>query len=53
MDINNPAAFTRRAFLGRGLTLASAAVAVPSFLQETALALPHPLMGLSSLPGVP
>jgi uncharacterized protein (DUF1501 family) len=53
MDINNPSAYTRRTFLGRGLTLASAAVAVPSFLQNTALALPHPLMGLSSMAGVP
>ena len=42
MDLYNSAAFTRRAFLGRGLTLASAALAVPAFLQDTALALPHP-----------
>lgn len=53
MDIHHTSAFTRRAFLGRGLTLASAAVAVPSFLQQTAFGLPHPLLGLSSMAGVP
>jgi uncharacterized protein (DUF1501 family) len=53
MDMHNRPAFTRRAFIGRGLTLASAAAAVPAFLQQTAFALPHPLAGLSSMPGVP
>lgn len=53
MDIHNSSAFTRRAFLGRGLTLASATLAAPAFLQNTALALPHPLAGLSSMAGVP
>jgi len=46
-------AFTRRAFLSRGLTLASAAVAVPYFLQNTAFGLPHAAEGMTSMPGVP
>jgi len=46
-------AFTRRAFLSRGLTLASAAVAVPYFLQSTAFGLPHAAEGMTSIPGVP
>jgi len=53
MDSQTPAAFTRRAFLGRGLTLASAAATLPYFIQNTAFGLPHPLLGLTSMPGVP
>jgi len=53
MNLDHSHAFTRRAFLGRGLTLASAAVAVPAFIQQTAFGLPHPLLGLSSMAGVP
>lgn len=45
-------AFTRREFLYTGLTLASAAVAVPSFIQRSALGM-QPSAGLSSIPGVP
>jgi len=45
-------AFTRREFLFTGLTLASAAVAVPSFIQRSALGM-QPSAGLSSIPGVP
>jgi uncharacterized protein (DUF1501 family) len=45
-------AFTRREFLFTGLTLASAAVAVPSFIQRSALGM-QPAAGLSSIPGVP
>lgn len=44
-------AFTRRQFLGTGLTLASASLAVPSFLQRSALALPHSWWG-GAIPGV-
>ena len=53
MDLYNASAFTRRQFLGRGLTLASAAVTVPWFLNRSALALPSAAWGLSSIPGVP
>jgi uncharacterized protein (DUF1501 family) len=53
MDLHNSSAFTRRQFLGRGLTLASAAVTIPWFLNRSALALPVPAFGLSSMAGVP
>ncbi|MEO0629857.1 MAG: hypothetical protein AAFY46_03905, partial [Planctomycetota bacterium] len=46
-------AFTRRSFLGQSLTMASAAVTVPHFLQASAFGLPMPEAGLSSIPGVP
>ncbi len=49
---DDPRAFTRREFLHTGLTLASASLAVPGFLQRSALGLPLPMLGLSSLPGV-
>ncbi|MEZ6241839.1 MAG: DUF1501 domain-containing protein [Phycisphaerales bacterium] len=52
---NNPGeanAFTRRQFLTTGLTLASASVAVPLFLQRSAFGLPMPALGMSSIPGV-
>ena len=45
-------AYTRRVFLGQSITLASAAVAVPHFLQASAMGLPMPELGLSSIPGV-
>ncbi len=45
--------FTRRQFLHSGLTLASAAATVPWFLNRSALGLPMPALGLSSIPGVP
>ena len=47
-----PAAFTRREFVS-GLTLASAALCVPSFLQRSALAMHESMHGLSSAPGIP
>lgn len=46
-------AFTRRQFLRSGLVLASSAAALPQFLNATALGLPMPLEGLTSMPGVP
>jgi uncharacterized protein (DUF1501 family) len=46
-------AFTRRLFLQRGLVLASAAATLPQFLADSAMGLPMPAMGLSSMPGVP
>lgn len=53
MDLHNaPNPFTRREFLFTGLTLASAAMFVPSFIQRSALGLPMPAPGLSSIPGV-
>lgn len=45
-------AFTRRAFLSRGLTLASASLAVPMFLQRSAWAM-QPSGAGGSVPGVP
>ncbi len=45
-------AFTRREFLSRGLTLASAAATLPLFIQRSALAIPHAAPGMSSIPGV-
>ena len=53
MDLHDVNAFTRRQFLHRGLTLASATLAVPAFLQRSALAMPGPTEALSSLAGVP
>lgn len=53
MTQHDPKAFTRRHFLGTGLTMASASVAVPAFLQASALGLPMPAMGMGSIPGVP
>ncbi len=52
-DLYNTKAFTRRAFLGRGLTLASAAATIPAFLQRSAFALAQPDDTLTSRPGVP
>ena len=49
----DPKAFTRRQFLGTGLTMASASVAVPAFLQASAMGLPMPGLGMTSMPGVP
>jgi uncharacterized protein (DUF1501 family) len=52
---SDPRAFTRRAFLGRSLIMASAAASIPAFLAGTAKAMHGTLeaAGLSSLPGVP
>ncbi len=52
MDLWNTPAFTRRAFLSRGLVLASAATTIPAFLQRSALGLPFAAAGMSSIPGV-
>lgn len=51
----NEAAFTRRAFLSRGLMMVSAATTVPAFLNRSALGLTAPLdaLLLSSIAGVP
>jgi len=46
-------AFTRREFLGSSLTLASAALSVPAFIQRSALGLTQPEPGASAIPGVP
>jgi uncharacterized protein (DUF1501 family) len=53
LDLTNSKAFTRRAFLARGLTLASAAATIPGFLHRSAWALADPDDGLVSRPGVP
>jgi len=45
-------AYTRRHFLAQGLTLASASVAVPHFLQASAFGLPHAAPGMKEIPGV-
>lgn len=44
-------AFTRREFVGTGLVFASAALAVPAFLQRAAFGMPHAAPGMSSIPG--
>ncbi len=52
---NNPDdthAYTRRAFMQSSVVLASAALTVPAFIQSSALAMPKPELGLSSIPGV-
>ena len=46
-------AFTRREFLHSGLVMASAAATVPWFLNKSALGLPMPGPGMTSIPGVP
>src|SRR5262245_11195231 len=50
---SEPAAFTRRAFISRGLILASAATTIPAFLSSSADAMAGALGELSSVPGVP
>ena len=52
MKQHDAKAFTRRSFIGHGLTLASASVVVPAFLQRSAFGLPLPEFGMSSIPGV-
>ena len=52
MDLHNATPYSRRAFLSRGVTLASAAVTVPYFIQKSALAMTRPA-ALSSQAGVP
>ena len=46
-------AFTRREFLSTGLVMASAAVTIPYFLNRSALGMPMPEWGATSIPGVP
>ncbi len=53
MDLHHSSAFTRRQFLHTGLTLASAAATVPWFLNASALGMPMPELGMTSMPGVP
>ncbi len=48
-DVN---AWTRREFLAKSSLFASAALTVPAFIQSSALALPRPALGLSSISGV-
>lgn len=50
---NDSTAFTRRQFLNSTLIMASAAATLPAFLNRSALALPLPGLGMSSIPGVP
>ena len=52
MSHREAAAYTRRHFLSTGLTLASASVALPAFLQRSAFGLPRALPGMGSIPGV-
>lgn len=51
-DPSNAKAYTRRAFIQNSALLASAALTVPAFIQSSALAMPKPEQGLSSIPGV-
>ena len=50
--LREPSAFTRRQFLYQGLTLASASLAVPRFIQASALMIPRAALGMSAIPGV-
>ncbi|MCH7961225.1 MAG: DUF1501 domain-containing protein [Planctomycetes bacterium] len=52
MDLHNANAYTRREFIGRGVMLASAAIAAPQFIQRSALGLPTPAPGMGCVPGV-
>ncbi len=53
MNMHLPDPFTRRAFLTRGLVLASAATSLPGFLENSALAMAQATDALRSRPGVP
>ncbi len=54
MDLRNTRAYSRRAFVVRGLTLASGAATIPYFLQKSAVALAQGFdPTVSSRPGVP
>lgn len=53
MDLMNQRAYTRRVFLNRGITLASAAVTVPWFVQRSASAMANPAGAGTSVAGVP
>jgi uncharacterized protein (DUF1501 family) len=52
MNLHNTPAYSRRQFIAQGLTLASATLTIPAFLQRSAFALPLPQDGMSSIPGV-
>ncbi len=52
MNLDNTPAYTRRAFIAQGLTLASATLTLPAFLQRSAFGLPQPAGGMTSIPGV-
>src|SRR2546421_10912847 len=53
MDLSNSTAFSRRRFIQAGLTLASATVTIPWFLNRSAFGLPMAGLGMTSIPGVP
>ncbi len=53
MNMHLPDPFTRRAFLTKGLVLASAASSLPGFLENSALAMAQATDALRSRPGVP
>lgn len=53
MDLHDSKAYSRRAFIARGLTLASGAVTIPYFLQKSGVVLAQSHTGLSSMSGVP
>lgn len=51
--MNDPHTYTRRSFVARGLTLASAVATAPAFIQRSAWAFANMAPDLSSIPGVP
>jgi len=54
MDLHNTPAYSRRAFLTRGLVLASGAATIPYFLQKSGVVLAQATNpALSSQPGIP
>ncbi|MCA9280114.1 MAG: DUF1501 domain-containing protein [Phycisphaeraceae bacterium] len=52
MELNERPQFTRRQMLGQSLTLASASLFVPQFIQAAAARIPQTSLALSSLAGV-
>jgi uncharacterized protein (DUF1501 family) len=52
MNLDDAHAYSRRQFIAQGVTLASATLTIPAFLQRSAFGLPMPEFGASSIPGV-
>ena len=54
MDLHNTPAYSRRAFLARGIVLASGSATIPYFLQKSGVVLAQAVNpALSSQPGIP
>jgi uncharacterized protein (DUF1501 family) len=53
MSSSTPHSYTRRSLIKHGLLMASASIALPAFLDRSALAMASAMGDLSSVPGVP